>query len=389
VRDKPKITKIEVRQFEYHLRDLAPDPTVGIPIYEPGSVTPVRRSMIRVFTDIGVIGECLGGRGFGYEALAMVSRFLIGRNPLEREAIYNDARHVLQQTSRIETGRMDVALWDLAGKFYGAPIYELLGGYRTSLPTYASSFVADRQPGGLNSPEAFADFAQQCLELGYRAFKTHPWEIAPVEEQIATNYAIAKQVGGKMDLMCDLHCLLKTFADALKVGWSCDENHFFWWEDPFMDGGVSAFAHRKLRQMVRTPLLQMEHVPGLESHVDFILADGSDFVRGDVDFDGGITGVMKIAHAAEGFGLDIEVHKAGPAERHLVAAIRNTNYYESMLVHPKGVPFDPPVYKCDYKDTLDAIDKNGCVQVPQGPGLGVEYDWDYINKNTIAVAVYK
>ena len=156
-----------------------------------------------------------------------------------------------------------------------------------------------------------------------------------------------------------------------------------------MDGGVSAFAHRKLRQLVKTPLLQMEHVRGLEAHIDFIVAEGTDFVRGDVMYDGGITGVMKIAHAAEGFGLDIEIHHAGPVERHLAAAIRNCNYYEMCLVHPRAPWLYPQPYRCDYRDGLDAIDKNGCVTVPQGPGLGVEYDWDYINKHTTSAVVYE
>ena len=180
----------------------------------------------------------------------------------------------------------------------------------------------------------------------------------------------------------------KTFGEALKLGWSCDENKFLWWEDPYMHA-ESAYPYRRLRQLVRTPLLQMEHVRGLEAHIDFIVAEGTDFVRGDVVYDGGITGVMKIAHAAEGFGLDIEIHHAGPAERHLAAAIRNCNFYEMCLVHPKAPFIGVQPYKCDYRDGLDAIDTNGCVPVPKGPGLGVEYDWDYIDEHTTSVVVYE
>jgi L-alanine-DL-glutamate epimerase-like enolase superfamily enzyme len=128
----------------------------------------------------------------------------------------------------------------------------------------------------------------------------------------------------------------KTFGDALKLGRACDEYGFFWYEASFRDGGVSAHAHRKLRQLIKTPLLQLEHVRGLESHVDFIEAEATDFVCGDPDYDGGITGVMKIAHAAEGFGLDVELHVTGPDRRHLMAAMRNTNYYEMGLLHPKS-----------------------------------------------------
>ncbi|MEE9399266.1 MAG: enolase C-terminal domain-like protein, partial [Dehalococcoidales bacterium] len=112
--------------------------------------------------------------------------------------------------------------------------------------------------------------------------------------------------------------------------------------------------------------------------------------RGDPDTDGGITGVMKIAHAAESLGLDVELHApAGPERRHLMAAIHNMNYYEMGLVHPRAPLIrQPPVFKGDYRDSLDAIDKNGCVPVPRGPGLGVEYDWDFITEHSQGVAVY-
>ena len=162
-----------------------------------------------------------------------------------------------------------------------------------------------------------------------------------------------------------------------------------WWEDPFRDGGVSAFAHRKLRQLVKTPILQLEHVRGLEAHVDFIVADGTDFVRIDQNYDGGITGVMKIAHAAESFGLDVEPHGSGPGPRQCMAAIRNSNYYELGLVHPKVSNLaGGPIYLDGYSDELDAIDPHGNVHVPDAPGLGIRLDWDYIEKHRTARVVF-
>ena len=225
--------------------------------------------------------------------------------------------------------------------------------------------------------------------MGYPGFKIHGWQDAPVERQIALVHAVGKRVGGKMDLMLDPFCALKSFGEALKVGWACDEYGFFWYEDPFKDGGVSAHAHRKLRQLIKTPLLQLEHVRGLESHVDFIEAQATDFVRADPDYDGGVTGTMKIAHASEGFGLDVELHAAGPVRRHLMAAIRNTNYYEMGLLHPKVAPFHSPPYRDGYSDGIDSIDNDGCVDVPDGPGLGVEYDWDFITRNRTGSVEFK
>ena len=185
----------------------------------------------------------------------------------------------------------------------------------------------------------------------------------------------------RMTLMLDPACELRTFADALYVGRACDDYGYFWYEDPFRDGGVSAFAHKKLREMLKTPLLQTEHVRGVEPKADFIIAGGTDFVRADPEYDMGITGCMKIAHLAEAFGLDCEVHASGPAHRHCMNAMRNTNYYEVALVGPDCPNAMPPVYACGYSDALEAVGRDGCVSVPTGPGLGVTYDWDYIEKN--------
>ncbi len=99
----------------------------------------------------------------------------------------------------------------------------------------------------------------------------------------------------------------------------------------------------------------------------------------------GVTGVMKIAHLGEALGLDVEIHACGPAHRHCMAAMRNTNFYELTLVGPKcGNPL-PPVYACDYSDELDGVDQDGCFPVPTGPGLGVEYDWDFIARHRTAL----
>jgi L-alanine-DL-glutamate epimerase-like enolase superfamily enzyme len=320
--------------------------------------------------------------------LPRFASYLIGKNALERERFYSDINRALRQVARIGLAPIDIALWDLAGKVHEAPIYRLLGGYKESVPCYASTYHGDDEGDGLSSPEAYADFAERCLEMGYPAFKIHGWGNAPISQEVATVHAVGERVGGRMDLMLDPACEYITFGDAVKVGWACDEQRFFWYEDPYRDGGISQFAHRKLRQLIKTPLLMTEHVRSLEPHIDFALAEATDYVRGDVGYDG-ITGVIKLAHACEALGLDIEFHGPGPAQRQCMAAIRNTNYYEMGLLHPKAPGSSEfPLYRGDYSDTLDAIDERGHVPVPQGPGLGVEIDWDWVKQRQTGVVEY-
>jgi len=316
------------------------------------------------------------------------SNYVLGKNPFEREKIYNDLKRGLRHTDRTAISMVDVALWDFAGKFFGVPIYQLLGGYKKSVPAYASTYHGDEN-GGLSTPEDFADFAEQCHSLGYRAFKIHGWGNGPIEREVANVHVVGKRVGDRMDLMIDPACEYNTWADALKVGRACDDEHFFWLEDPYKDGGVSIFGHKKLRELIKTPILQTEHIFGLEQHVDFIVNGGTDFVRTGVYEDGGITGAMKVAHAAEGFGLDVEFHGGGLAHRHCVASVRNTNYYELGLLNPKVKSTKPPIYPKEFLDELESIDASGHVTVPQGPGLGVEMDWEYIMSHHVDTVVYE
>lgn len=384
----PKITKIEIHEYEYTLDNMGRDYNGFNLVYEPGGKVTARGKILRVFTDAGIVGEYAGGSSAEYATLPQFLHYLIGRSALERERIYSDVRRALRQVARIGLAPIDIALWDIAGKLYNTPIYKLLGGYKESVPCYASTYHGDHQPDGLSSPEAFANFAEQCLEMGYPAFKIHGWGRAPIAQEIANVHAVGKRVGGKMDLMLDPACEYITFGDAVKVGWACDENRFFWYEDPYRDGGISQFAHRKLRQLIRTPLLQTEHVRSLEPHIDFAIADATDYVRGDIGYDG-ITGVIKLAHACEALGIDIEFHGPGPAQRQCMAAIRNTNYYEMGLLHPKAPASHPEhLYAGDYRDTLDAIDSQGHVPIPQGPGLGVEINWDWVERNKTGFVEY-
>ena len=380
----PIITKIEVHTYESERENLGTDYNGFNIVYEPGNRIKQQGNVMRVETDQGIVGEYAGGRAAEFSTIPLFAHFLIGRSALQRELIYTEVKRALRQVARIGLAPIDIALWDIAGKLYDQPIYKLLGGYKSSVPCYASTYHGDHQPDGLSTPEAFADFAEQCLELGYPAFKIHGWGRAPVSQEVANVHAVGKRVGDKMDLMLDPACELMTFGDAVKVGWACDENRFFWYEDPYRDGGISQFAHRKLRQLIRTPILQTEHVRSLEPHIDFALADATDYVRGDVGYDG-ITGVIKLAHACEALGIDLEFHGPGPAQRQCMAAIRNTNYYEMGLLHPKAPASHDAELYLDYRDELEGIDANGHVPIPQGPGLGVAINWDWVERNRVSV----
>ena len=387
------ITRVSLTAFSFEAENLAASArgsSIGGLFYEKGARTEITKNAVRLETEDGCIGEYVlnwGASPSVFGQMQMLAPMLIGRHAEERQGIYDDLKREARQFDHMGHGPLDIALWDWQGRALNCSVSTLLGGYRKKLPAYASTYHGDRN-GGLDSKEAFADFALACADMGYKAFKIHGWHEGNIREEAELVLYVRKMVGDDMTLMLDPACQLRSFADALYVGRACDEANFFWLEDPYRDSGVSAFGHQKLRSMIKTPLLQTEHIRGLEPKADFLIAGGTDFLRSDPEYDMGLTGGQKIHHLAEGFGVDVEVHACGPAHRHLMAASRNSNFYEVALVGPDCPNAVAPVYQCGYSDQLDCVDSDGMVDVPDAPGLGVQYDWDFITSHQTGQIIY-
>ena len=386
------ISRIELTSFTIEVANVGTDAAGAGVRYLPGASDKQLRFALRIHTDSGFCGEYVPPRGRAAIVMAaceFLAHRLIGQPALQREKLYRSMRLATKHVGEVGIGALDIALWDLAGKIHQQPIAVLLGGELTRLPAYASTLGGDRHADGLSSKEAYVEFAQRCYELGYRAYKMHGWH-GDVPEESAMIEAVANSVGDRMRVMYDSSCHLKTFHDAVQVGKVCDANNLFWYEDPYADGGVSAFSHRRLKDFVKTPLLVGEHVHTPEACTDLLIAGATDFARADPDYDCGITGCLKIAVAADALGMDTEVHACGPAMRHLMAAVPKANYYEVNLLHPKmSSAWSLPVYTCGYSDDIDCIDENGTVEVPTGAGLGVSYDAAYIDKHRVSQRVIR
>ena len=165
---KPIITSVEVIQYETDAGDMDLHPALELHdifgvfspyLYKSGDRFKRRAHGIRIHTSAGVSGEYIS-IGFAGTDFAAVERFapsLIGRNALHRDAIYNDFKQAMRQQARMGVGVVDVALWDLAGKYYNAPVYELLGGISEEAAVLCDDAVRGdgsgaEQRGGLRGP---------------------------------------------------------------------------------------------------------------------------------------------------------------------------------------------------------------------------------------------
>ncbi|MFC7165256.1 enolase C-terminal domain-like protein [Halospeciosus flavus] len=138
---------------------------------------------------------------------------------------------------------------------------------------------------------------------------------------------------------------------------------------------MSATMVKKLVSALDTPVLGLEHVrTGPYGTTTHLVEEAADLVRTSAHLDGGITGLMKTANTVESFGLDVELLLGGPAHVHAMSAIRNTNYFEHGLLHPES----RWILDQGYEGNPEALGDDGRMHVPDGPGLGVDVDWEFV-----------
>ncbi|MCU4744634.1 mandelate racemase [Halobacteria archaeon AArc-m2/3/4] len=372
-----EISELEFHWFEDEIDDIGTRPD-GEAVYDPGSTATHSGFVLVIRTDTGLEGYCRS-TFYAKQVAAQIEEaagtFLLGRDPLEREEIWWNLRRILRHSGHMGLGPIDIALWDLAGKHYGASVAELLGGRRRErIPAYASTMSGNPE---LDTPETYADFAEECLEQGYPAFKLHP--LGEPDRDIEACRAVADRVGDEMDLMLDPSSTYQSYTDALRVGRVLDELEFTWYEDPLRETGDSIYAMRRLAAELDTPLLGLEHSRtepfGLFNHLE---QDALDIARVDALLGGGITGALKAVHTAETAGIDVEPHLGGPEHLQLLATITNATYFEHGLLHPHVDLSQTNSW--GYTEQIDRVE-DGHVTVPDGPGMGVEIDWDWLDEH--------
>jgi L-alanine-DL-glutamate epimerase-like enolase superfamily enzyme len=317
-------------------------------------------AVLRIRTEDGCDGVAFSGR-FSSGALLpdLVDRVLrdclIGEDALQREWIW----HKLWELDRIEElpiyllGIVDVALWDLAGRHSSLPTWQLLGGYRTEIPAYASTTT-------FSSNAEFLDVADQCLDLGYSAIKLHAYGNARDDARLCTE--LRSHVGDDVPLMYDGSAGFD-LVDAVYLGQALSDAGYFWYEEPIREFSVTAY--KWLAERVRVPLNVAETSDGAHMNTgDFIASGCASFVRTGVDLRGGFTGAMRTAHLADSFRLRAEPHGDGLAARHLCMAVSNATYFES-LVRTNPVVRGP------------GVDRHGMVHAPTSFGVGLPEGPDY------------
>lgn len=331
--------------------------------------------LLEISTDDGINGYATGycplgqGRGTAYALADIYPRVLIGRDPFEHEAIWQDLRLLhrhLYNVTEAPFGMIDVALWDIKGKALHQPIAALLGLRRRSIPAYGTGFYF------LNTPDECAAELREVRARGYRGAKFN------INRDVRTTIefcrAIREAAGPYYPVMLDLNSF-HNFRDALEIGRELDRLRFYWFEEPMYERHVSRIA--ELARQLETPILAAE-TSSFGELGEYLIRGAADLLRSDVSMKPGITGLKKTLDACEVMGVGCEIHTcASPlldlANLHVALATNTCPWIEC---HQDMFRFGLTNRPLD-------IDESGCLHLPTGDGLGAELDWNWIDNHTV------
>jgi galactonate dehydratase len=344
---------------------------------------------IRVYTDEGIYGtgECSHvDEGWRGTAESMKS-ILVGNNPLDVDACFE-----LVRRSYIFRGGMsglgisvlsgiEVALWDLAGKSLGVPVYRLLGGqFRDRVRLYVDSAHADYgqrakevQERGFNAIKFDIDDARNPHKIDRWNWSVTPAELNSLVDQVAQ---IREAIGPHMDLAIDLHGQYDGYA-GMKLAHDLEPYNLMWLEEPVPPENIDALS--KITQGTRTPICVGENLYLRQGFRELLQKQACDIIMPDISKCGGLSESRKIANMAEIYYVPFAPHNnSGPlstlADSHVCASVPN---FLALEFHR----FDDDTW--DGHLALDgSIVEQGHVVFQDAPGIGAELDEDYVRQFT-------
>ena len=331
--------------------------------------------VIRIHTDTGISGvgqtACWGYPEAVEKIVNTFEKYLIGQNPLRIEHHWQYLYRMGPFRGTALSGAIsavDIALWDIKGKHFGAPIWELLGGN-------CRDKIRLHLLGGGSTPETMFEAAKAAVDEGFTALKFDPlvgnFQDMAVDRLVKTSRALvaaAREGGGPdLDLIVEVHRKL-TPMNSIVLESALAPFNLYFIEDPIQIDTIT--TQGQLAKRMTTPVGNGERFVSIWEFRELLESGGPQYVRPDVGLAGGLTHCKKIAAIAEAYHSAVVTHNfLGPlitaASLHLDASIPNfiTQEYSKVDEAPESA-----VYKVAYQR------EGGYIPIPEVPGLGIELD---------------
>lgn len=350
-----------------------------IPFHYPPPGTE-NNAIIKVYTDEGITGIAQSWEEGSNQFLALIKdieRFIIGEDPFNIERIwrkvYSYCIHDRRGATIHALGGVEVALWDIVGKALKVPIYNLLGGlYREKVKVYAST--------GYDAKTSIKSYADQCVgyvEEGFDTIKLRGGGFGDPDKVVEMFKMVRDAVGYNVSLCIDLNSGYGPYT-AAKLIKKLERYEPFFIEEPVADDYIDRLID--IRCAVDTPVAVGENLHTVYDFKELLVRGAVDIVQPDVNIGGGLSTAKKICELAEVFGVPAIPHNFTTglntaATLHLAASTPNVTMIEFPMIlrHLHGPDF--------LRESISV--KEGFIDVPSGPGLGVELNEEFLGKNPL------
>jgi L-alanine-DL-glutamate epimerase-like enolase superfamily enzyme len=339
--------------------------------------------IIKIHTDAGITGigevdsvprvaKAAVEAPMSHSVASGLGRLIIGMNPLDMEVIneklYQSTFYYGRRAVVVHTiGGIDIALWDIAGKFFQQPIYQLLGGaFHKKLRAYASDLF------GRNGKET-REKAKKWVGKGYTAVK-FGWDPMGQSEKLDLELVegARRGVGDKNDVLIDAGCCWDTKTAKIRAR-QFEPFRVGWLEEPLSQDNLDGY--RELSQASNLPIAAGEGEGGIHAWRDLIERGHIDIAQVDLARNG-FTVSRKVADLAESRGLRVVNHFYSTPVN-LAAGLHWLVSRKSAFIFEYCIE-DNPIRRKIAGPDIPVID--GFITVPDGPGLGIELDEKALNR---------
>ena len=368
------------------LRSALPQPFA----FSQGWVASRGATLVEVETDEGVTGWgealCQGLQPPEIAAAAVdgvLKSLVIDADPLQPEVLwhrmYHHTRDYGQKGALVGAiSGIDIALWDIAGKVRREPVAKLLGGiFRTRVEAYATGFYRLK---GHGEASRLAEEAEGHVAAGFRALKIKLG--FGLEDDLAVMREM-KQGARSEEVMIDVNHAYGV-ADAIRLGRSLEDMgwRLRWYEEPVVQEDLDGYA--EVRRALATPIAGGENEYTLFGFRNLLASRGLDIAQPDICIAGGFTGCRHIVALAHAHGVQVNPHVwasavGQAASLQLIAAIPVANH----SLFPKDILLEFDTSSHPFRNELTDYplrQREGWVEIPQKPGLGIEVSKDVIKR---------
>lgn len=328
---------------------------------------------VKITTDTGLTGLGEAGMwgfvGANESVIQQWVPYLLGKDPLAKEHHWNYLYRVSHFRGGSVTGALgaiDTALWDIAGKHFGVPIHQLLGG-PTRHKVRIQKHVNERDI------DAAVENAKYQVSRGVSAIRVIPFNEhrtsmrydAVINEGVRRLKAIREAVGEGVDLTVEVGRHLSP-AESIIMATDMEPYHPIYFEDGCLPDSI--LANAEIARSIRLPVAAGERLASIWEFRDLLQTGGARYIRLDMGLAGGLTPGKKIAALCEAYHVDISAH-GGLSPVSTALGVQLAASIENFVMQDYAYDEDPP---CPDLLVENLKLDNGYLIVPDKPGLGVE-----------------